>query len=243
MAGSSATARRPPAPRASKASTPSLPKPAAPAGFPHVRPVSLRSCPAGGRGFGCAGRRRNRRRWQPPSRPRRAIEHVRPLRATCKDRLRRRLAELRGTAAFKTTVTIDSHPQDHHPQRFARYFLRSLDQSVSGLRARLHLLLRTADTAYLGSVAGSRFRIQAFRQARCAELLRAHLSTPGYSAAYHRHRHQHRSLPADRAGAPGDAAAAGSAGPLRPSGRHRALNRRWFCVISTFSCTWRNGIS
>ena len=39
MAGSSATARRPPAQRASKASSmPSLPKPAAPAGFPHVRP-------------------------------------------------------------------------------------------------------------------------------------------------------------------------------------------------------------
>ena len=34
---------------------------------------------------------------------------------------------------------------DHHPQRVARHLLRSLDQSLSRLRARLRLLLRAAD--------------------------------------------------------------------------------------------------
>ena len=67
---------------------------------------------------------------------------------------------------FKTTVHGRRHPQDHHPQRVARHPLRPLDQSLSRLRARLHLLLRAADPRLSRAVAGARFRVQAVRQAR-----------------------------------------------------------------------------
>ena len=49
--------------------------------------------------------------------------------------------------------------ENHHPQRIARHRLRPLDQSLSRLRARLHLLLRAADPRLSGAVAGARFRI------------------------------------------------------------------------------------
>jgi len=48
-------------------------------------------------------------------------------------------------AAVQTTVALDNRAQGHHPQRIARYRLRPLDQSLSGLRAWLRLLLRATD--------------------------------------------------------------------------------------------------
>ena len=59
-------------------------------------------------------------------------------------RVRRRLAEPRGAAAVPDHGHDRLHAQDHHAQRLARHFLRPLDQSLSRLRARLHLLLRAA---------------------------------------------------------------------------------------------------
>ena len=135
--------------------------------------------------------------------------------------LRRRLAEFRGTAAVQDHGDPRFHPQDHHPQRFTGYFLRPVDQSLSRLRARLHLLLRAADPCLSGPVAGARFRIKAVRQARRTEAARARIVGARLRAAHHRHRHQHRSLSADRARASDHAPHPGSARSLRPSGRHR----------------------
>ena len=91
------------------------------------------------------------------------------LRAAGAGRFRRRLAELRGIAAVQDHGDDRFDAQDHHPQRFARYFLRSLDQSLPRLRAWLHLLLRAADPRLSRAFARSRFRIQAVRQARGAQ--------------------------------------------------------------------------
>ena len=46
---------------------------------------------------------------------------------------------------LRTTVTVEKPQDDHHPQPVARHRLRSLDQSLSRVRAWLHLLLRAAD--------------------------------------------------------------------------------------------------
>ena len=195
MASQSAAVRRPPAPQ------PSLPESSAPAGgFARARVADGRRAAASGcgRSRGSHGRRRGGRSGAPPW-SRRAVERVRPLRAGGANRVRRRLAELRGTAAVQDHGHHRFHAQDHHAQRFARHFLRPLDQSLSRLRARLHLLLRAADARLSRAVAGARFRIQAVRQARSAEAARTRTVGAGLRAAHHRHRHQHRSLPADRA--------------------------------------------
>ena len=166
-------------------------------------------------------RRRSGGRRSPPARPRRPVERLRTLRAAGAHRLRRRLAKLRGVAAVQDDGDDRFDPQDHHAQRFAGHLVRSLDQSLSRLRARLHLLLRAADPRLSRALAGPRFRDQAVREAGRAEAAGARVVGRRLRAAHHRHRHQYRSLPADRARASGDAAHPRGAGPLRPSGRHR----------------------
>ncbi len=101
---------------------------------------------------------RYRRRRQAPARPRRAVERLGPLRADRADRLRRRLAEPRGSAAVRDHGDDRRDPQGHHPQQLARHRLRPLDQSLSRLRARLRLLLRAADPRLSRPVARARFR-------------------------------------------------------------------------------------
>ena len=112
--------------------------------------------------------------------------------------VRRRLAESRGTAGVQDQRDGRRHPQDHHPQRLARHLVRPIDQSVSWLRARLHLLLRAADPRLSRAVAGARFRVQAVREARGGQAARTRTVGAGLRAAHHRDRHQYRSLPADR---------------------------------------------
>ena len=58
---------------------------------------------------------------------------------------------------FQTTVTVDATRKIITRNQFAGYLLRPLDQSLSRLRARLHLLLRAADARLSRPVAGPRF--------------------------------------------------------------------------------------
>src|SRR5215813_4475424 len=166
-------------------------------------------------------RRRGRRPCRIPARSRRAIKRFRALRAAGADRLRRRLAEPRRPAAVQDYGHDRRHAPDHHPQRFTGHFLRPLDQSLSRLRARLYLLLRAADPCLSRAFARARLRVEAVREARRAASARARTVRPEILAAHHRHRHQYRSLPADRTAAPDHAAHSRSARSLRPSGRDR----------------------
>ena len=75
--------------------------------------------------------------------------------------------------------------------------------------------------AYLGLSPGLDFESKLFVKPEAAELLEKELAAPNYSAEGDRHRHQHRSLSADRAPLPGHAPHPRSARPRRPSGRHR----------------------
>ncbi len=122
---------------------------------------------------------------------------------------------------FKTTVTVDTTRKIITKQRLARHFLRPLDQSLSRLRARLRLLFRAADARLSRPVAGSRFRIQAVHEAERAGIAGARIGGARLCAEDHRHRHQYRSLSADRAAASDHAPHSRSAGARRPSGRHR----------------------
>ena len=68
--------------------------------------------------------------------------------------------------AFKTTVTVDATRKIITRNNSPDISLRPLDQSLSRLRARLHLLLRAADARLSRAVAWARFRIEAVREAR-----------------------------------------------------------------------------
>ena len=235
MARSSAAVKRPPAP-----------KPSAPAGgfAPAGEFFAAAGPPPSGRyRSGGAARRRGGGRRCARRRGRGAQSNASgPLRAARARRLRRRLAELRGIAAVQDHGDRRLHPQDHHPQRFARHFLRPLDQPLSRLRARLHLLLRAADPRLSRAFAGARFRIEAVRQAGGAEAARARAFGCRLCAAHHRDRHQHRSLPADRARAPDHAAHPRGARALTAIRSASSPSRRWWCAISTSSRAWRSAI-
>ncbi len=164
---------------------------------------------------------RRRGRVRAPARARRAEQCLRPLRAAGAHRLRRRLAHARRIAAVQDHGADRRHPQDHHPQRLARHRLRPLDQSLSRLRARLRLLLRAPDPRLSRPVARARFRIQIVREAGGGRTAGEGIVGARLSAEGDRHRHQHRSLSADRAALQSDAPHPRSARPRRPSGRHR----------------------
>ena len=93
----------------------------------------------------------------------------------------------------------DAH--DHRPQRLAGYRLRPLDQPVSRLRARLHLLLCPAEPCLSWPVARPRFRdphlLQAARGgAACGGIAQERIQMPSDRA-----RQQYRPVPAGRAAA------------------------------------------
>ena len=68
---------------------------------------------------------------------------------------RRRLARFRGIAAVQDQGDHRFDPQDHHPQRFARHFVRPLDQSLSRLSAAASIALRGRPTPIWGCRPGS----------------------------------------------------------------------------------------
>ena len=133
--------------------------PQAPAGHDALR---AGGCAASVSGTGGGNRARA------AARARRAIQRQRPLRGRGARRLRRRLAEPRRIAAVQDHCRARHRAQGHHPQRLARYRLRPLDQSLSGLRAWLRVLLRPADPCLSRPVAGTGFRVAAVRKARRA---------------------------------------------------------------------------
>ena len=145
-----------------------------------------------------AGRCRRGGRRRAAARARRAVECLGPLRAGRADRLRRRLAGVRRTAAVQDHGDGRRDAQDHHAQRLAGYLLRPLDQSLSRLRARLHLLLRAADARLSRPVARPRLRIEAVHEAGGGEAPGARAVRSEIFAAHDRDRHQHRSVSADR---------------------------------------------
>ena len=111
--------------------------------------------------------------------------------------------------------------KSHHPQRFPRYRLRPFDQSLPGLRTRLRLLFRKADPRLSRAVAGARLRIETVCKARCAATPGKGAGGAGLRTAHDRDRHQHRSLPADRARTEDHARHSRGAGARLASGRHR----------------------
>ena len=115
--------------------------------------------------------------------------------------------------------------------------LRPLDQPLPRLRARLHLLLRAADPLLPRPSPGLDFETKLFAKPDAAELLERELAKPRYMPEVDRARHQHRSLPADRARAQDHA--------LDPRGARAHFSipsasspsRRWSCATST---SWRD---
>ena len=93
----------------------------------------------------------------------------------------------------------DAH--DHRPQRLAGYRLRPLDQPVSRLRARLHLLLCAAEPRLSRPVARSRFRDPHLLQAAGGGAAAAGVAQEGLQLPADRARQQYRPLPAGRAAA------------------------------------------
>ena len=110
---------------------------------------------------------------------------------------------------------------DHRPQRFAGHSVHAVDQSLSGLRARLRLLLRAADARLPRPLAGTRFRDQAVRQAGCGGAAERRTGETGLRMRRHRAGHQHRSVPADRARVEDHAADHRTARGVQPSAHHR----------------------
>ena len=144
----------------------------------------------------------------------------------------------RSRAPFKTEVTVEQPRTHHHPQRLARHRLRPVDQSLSRLRARLHLLLRAADARLSRPLARARFRDQAVRQAeRRRAAASASWPTPGYAPKPIALGAEHRPLPADRARATASRARCSRCWTAtNHPGRHRHEVGAWSCATST---SWR----
>ena len=84
--------------------------------------------------------------------------------------VRRRLAAGAGIGRRRAAAAQDdrhdpARAHDHRAQRFAGHPVHAVDQSVPGLRARLHLLLRAAVARVSRPVAGHRLRDEALREA------------------------------------------------------------------------------
>ena len=93
----------------------------------------------------------------------------------------RRATRRRRRAAAATDDGHDpARANDHRAQRFAGHPVHAVDQSVPGLRAWLHLLLRAAVARVSRPVAGLDFETKLYAKPDAAELLRAELAKPGY---------------------------------------------------------------
>ena len=164
-------------------------------------------------------------------RPRRSLEPIRAIRAV-HARAGRRHGRVRSRRRSGPAARDDRHAgkdaEHHRAQRLPRRRLRSLDQSVQGVRARLHLLLRAADAFVPGAVPRPRFRDQDLLEARrrtAASRGAREARVPGRRS---RRRREYRRLPAG--GARAENYALGSRGaPRAPSSRehhHQVEPRR-----------------
>ncbi len=114
--------------------------------------------------------------------PGRQVQRHRPFRGLHPPRRGRRLGRAGGGRAGEAADHPAGRegPQDHHPQRQPRHRLQLVDQSVPGLRARLHLLLRAAQPRLHGLSPGVDFETRLFFKPEAARLLERELSRPGY---------------------------------------------------------------
>ncbi len=122
---------------------------------------------------------------------------------------------------FKTEVYRETAKSIIATQRQPRHRLRSVDQPLSRLRARLHLLLCASNARLSRPLAGSRLRDQALRQGERGRSARARARQPALCAQGHSARRRHRPLSADRARASHHALDTGGARPDQSSGRRR----------------------
>ena len=113
----------------------------------------------------------------------------------------------------------DAH--DHRPQRLAGYRLRPLDQPVSRLRARLHLLLCAAEPRLSRPVARPRFRDPHLLQAAGGGAARGGIAQEGLYLPADRARQQYRPVPAGRAAARDHPRDPRSAARFSPPGHDR----------------------
>ena len=181
--------------------------------------------------------------------PRRDLQSRQPLSARRARSRRRRLGAARSgdEAIAPPPPKHDGHDpalaHDHRAQRLARHPVHAVDQSVPGLRARLHLLLtrvrRTpTSTCRRGSTSRPSSSPSPMPPSCCAR------SSPSRAIVCDADRdgHQHRSVPADRARmedhAPGPRGAVARASTRFPS----SPSRRWSSATSTCSRRWRRRI-
>ena len=108
------------------------------------------------------------------TRPRRDVQSAQPLPPRRTRGVRRRLVAAGGRFRARGRTGLSAHDghdpagADHHrAQCVARHSVQSVDQSVPGLRARLHLLLCATHARLSRPVAGPRLRDEALRQAQC----------------------------------------------------------------------------
>ena len=182
-------------------------------------------------------------RGGPAPRPGRALQPRRALRERAARGLRRRLGEPGRARAFKTDVRLETAKSIISTQRQPRHQLRAVDQPLSRLRARLHLLLCPADALLSRPFGRARFRDQALRQGQRRRAAGARAGQSALCAEVHRARRRHRPLPAHRARAPHHARDAGGAGPHRAIPSASSPSRRWSCATSTSSRAWQAAAS
>src|SRR5258706_4634849 len=153
---------------------------------------------------------------------RRAFTDPGPLRAGRALALRRRL-DARGAGADAAQDDGDrgTRALDHRAQRFARHSVRPVGESLSRLRARLHLLLRATDPRLSRALAGPRFRDQALCQDQRGRAAEGRALAPRLSRLPARFRRQYGLLPADRTPLRHHARTDRGARRVRPSAHHR----------------------
>ena len=114
-------------------------------------------------------------------------------------------AEFGELPKLATTLTRDATEVGDQLEQLARYRLRPGGQSVSGLRARLHLLLCAADACLSRLFARPRLRDQADLQAGGRRAAGEGAAQAGLHGAHAGARLEHRSVPAGGAHAEADA--------------------------------------
>ena len=117
----------------------------------------------------CGARPASRRNADAARRSIRSNRYRREGREAYDDGWRATARRLRRAMRRRAPAQDDGHDparaHDHRAQRVARHPVHPIDQSLPGLRARLHLLLRAADARLSRPVARPRFRDEALRQA------------------------------------------------------------------------------
>src|SRR6185312_12536839 len=193
-----------------------------------ARPAWIRGALIGGNAAGCMSQapRRAGVCWPDVSLAsrahqgsRRRLQSGRAFRTRAAPGRGRRLAERaagRSRAASANLRHRRTRAQRDHPQRFARHRVRAGDESVSRLRARLHLLFRASLAQLLEPFAGTGLRNQAAREDEPRRGAARGIVQTRLRAEAHQYRQQHRSVPAGRETVATDARRAGSAGRMPP---------------------------